>query len=113
MVRDNSKGTLDLFERNLAKRQGANRSVNKKVEGSPVQKTGSPSPTKETDYLLKNMNPSSRLLKINKSTKEYVKDQYADYNRYSDPHLKNYLMRKSLIASKGKDNLNRGLYYAS
>ena len=59
------------------------------------------------------MNPTSRLLKINKSTKEYVKDQYADYNRFADPHLKNYLMRKNMIASKGKDNLSRGLYYAS
>ena len=59
------------------------------------------------------MNPTSRLLKINKSTKEYVKDQYADYNRFADPHLKNYLTRKNMIASKGKDNLSRGLYYAS
>ena len=59
------------------------------------------------------MNPSSRMLKINKNTKEYVKDQYADYNRYSDPHLRQYLMRKQIIANKGKDNLTRGLYYAN
>ena len=52
-------------------------------------------------------------MKINKSTKEYVRDQYADYNRYADPHLRQYLMRKQMIASKGKDNLKRGMYYAS
>ena len=45
------------------------------------------------------MNPASRIMKINKNTREYVKDQYADYNRYADPHLKNYLMRKQIIAS--------------
>ena len=52
-------------------------------------------------------------MKINKGTGEYVKEQYADYNRYADPHLRNYLVRKQMIASKGKDNLTRGLYYAN
>ena len=59
------------------------------------------------------MNPQSRLMKINKSTKEYVKDQYADYNRYADPHLRNYMVRKKLIVESGKANLQRGLYYAN
>lgn len=100
LVRDHSKITLEVFERNLAKRKGYTLAQNAKIKG-------------QKNFLKQNMVPHNRKMKITQSSKDIVLDSYQPYNRYSDPHLAKYLGRKTKIAHNKKDAIKKDEYYAN
>ena len=72
IVRDHGKITLEVFERNLAKRKGL----------VPERKKG------DKDFITMNLVPKQKL-KINRGSKDVGVD-YQPYNRFADPHLRRY-----------------------
>lgn len=88
-IRDQSNAAVEVLERNLKLR-----SLERGYRGYNVY------PARK-DFIAKNMAPTANWRqKIGSSSKDIDLFAYGEYNRFADPHLKNFHKRKHVISTK-------------